>query len=59
MIIQDAAVAADYVTSLADHYQAQVAQPWRDVAEDVREQVQAAIDAQGERPSSAGARSRE
>jgi SAM-dependent methyltransferase len=48
VIITDAAVAADYVSSLADHYQPQVARPWRHVAEDVRSQVQAAIDAQGE-----------
>jgi SAM-dependent methyltransferase len=48
VIIKDASVAADYVTSLADHYQPQVARPWPDVAEDVREQVQAAIDARGE-----------
>ena len=48
VIIKDASVAADYVTSLADHYQPQVARPWPDVAEDVREQVQGAIDAEGE-----------
>jgi hypothetical protein len=35
-------------TPQADHYQPQVARPWRDVAEDVREQVQAVIDAQRE-----------
>ena len=48
VIIQDAAVAADYVSSLADHYQPQVTRPWRDVAEDVRGQVQAVIGAEGE-----------
>jgi SAM-dependent methyltransferase len=48
VIITDAAVAADYVSSLADHYQPQVARAWDEVAQDVREQVQAAIDAQGE-----------
>ena len=48
VIIEDASVAADYVTSLAGHYQPEVARPWTDVAEDVREQVQAAIDATGE-----------
>lgn len=48
VIITDAAVAADYVNSLADHYQPQVGRPWRDVAEDVRAQVQAAIDTRGE-----------
>jgi SAM-dependent methyltransferase len=48
VVIDDASVAADYVTSLASHYQPQVARPWREVAEDVREQVQTAIDAEGE-----------
>jgi hypothetical protein len=38
----------DYVSSLADHYQPRAARPWRDVAEDVREQVQAVINAEGE-----------
>jgi SAM-dependent methyltransferase len=48
VIIEDAAVAADYVSSLADHYQPQVTRPWRDIAEDVRRQVQAVIDTEGE-----------
>jgi SAM-dependent methyltransferase len=48
VIIRDAAVAADYVSSLADHYQPQVARPWPDIAEDVRGQVQAVIDTAGE-----------
>jgi SAM-dependent methyltransferase len=48
VIIEDASVAADYVSSLGDHYQSQVARPWRDIAEDVRKQVQAVIDAEGE-----------
>jgi SAM-dependent methyltransferase len=48
VIIEDAAVAADYVSSLADHYQPQVARPWRDIVEVVRKQVQAVIDAEGE-----------
>ena len=48
VIIEDAAVAADYVSSLADHYQPQVARPWRDIAEVVRRQVQAVIDAEAE-----------
>jgi SAM-dependent methyltransferase len=46
--IKDATVAADYVTSLADHYQAQAARPWHEVASDVQHQVQAAIDTSGE-----------
>jgi SAM-dependent methyltransferase len=48
VVIKDASVAADYVASLASHYQPEVARPWREVAEDVREQVQAVIDADGE-----------
>jgi hypothetical protein len=48
VVITDAAVAADYVSSLADHYQPQVARAWDEVAQDVREQVQAAIDRRGE-----------
>jgi hypothetical protein len=47
VIIGDASVAAGYVNSLASHYQPQVARPWHEVAEDVREQVQAIIDAEG------------
>jgi SAM-dependent methyltransferase len=48
VVIEDAAVAAGYVNSLASHYQAQVARPWREVVSDVREQVQAAIDTNGD-----------
>jgi SAM-dependent methyltransferase len=48
VVITDASVAADHVTSLADHYQPQVARPWPDVAEDVRERVQAVIATKGE-----------
>jgi SAM-dependent methyltransferase len=48
VIITDASVAADYVASLASHYQPEVARPWREVAEEVREQVQAVIDTEGE-----------
>jgi SAM-dependent methyltransferase len=44
VVIEDATVAADYVNSLASHYQAEVARPWREVVSDVQEQVQAAID---------------
>ncbi|MGH3205061.1 MAG: class I SAM-dependent methyltransferase [Streptosporangiaceae bacterium] len=47
VIIEDAAVAADYVNSLASHYQARVARPWREVASDVQQQVQAVIDTSG------------
>jgi hypothetical protein len=47
VIIRDAAVAAGYVASLASHHQDETARPWDDVAEDVRQQVQAIIDDQG------------
>jgi SAM-dependent methyltransferase len=48
VVIEDASVAADYVNSVADHYQPEVARPWRQVAEDVRAQVQAVIDTEGD-----------
>jgi SAM-dependent methyltransferase len=48
VVIKDATVASGYVNSLASHYQAQVARPWHEVASDVQEQVQAAIDTNGE-----------
>jgi len=48
VVITDATVAAHYVASLADHYQPQVGRPWGEVTEDVRKQVQAVIDAEGE-----------
>ena len=41
-------MAADYVSSLADHYQPRVTRPWRDITEDVRGQVQAVIDTEGQ-----------
>jgi len=47
VILRDASVAADYVSSLADHYQPQVWRPWPDIAEDVRALVQAVIDTEG------------
>jgi SAM-dependent methyltransferase len=47
VMIRDAAVAADYVASLASHYQDEIARPWPDVVEDVRQQVQAVIDDDG------------
>jgi SAM-dependent methyltransferase len=47
VVIRDAAVAAGYVASLADHHQDETARPWNDVAEDVRRQVQAVIDDEG------------
>jgi SAM-dependent methyltransferase len=47
VFIRDAAVAADYVASLASYGQEQAARPWADVVQDVRRQVQAVIDDQG------------
>lgn len=48
VVITDASVTADYVASLAGHYQDQVARPWGEVVEGVREQVQAVIDTEGD-----------
>jgi SAM-dependent methyltransferase len=42
--ITDAAIAADYVASVADHYQGEVARPWSEVVEEVRRGVQRVID---------------
>jgi SAM-dependent methyltransferase len=47
VIIRDAAIAADYIASMADHYQHETGRPWDDVVEDVRQQVQAVIDDEG------------
>ena len=47
VVIRDAAVAADYVASLASYYQAETTRPWDDVVEAVRGDVQAVIDRQG------------
>jgi hypothetical protein len=47
VVIGDPALAADYVASLASHYQDEVARPWPDVVEDVRQDVQAVIDRDG------------
>jgi SAM-dependent methyltransferase len=47
VVIRDAAVAADYLASLASHYQDETSRPWDDVVQDVRRQVQAVIDHEG------------
>jgi SAM-dependent methyltransferase len=47
VIIRNAAVAADYIASLASHHQDGTTRPWGDIVEDVRHHVQAAIDGQG------------
>jgi len=45
--LTDATVTADYVASVADHYEHEVARPWAHVVEDVRRAVQQVIDADG------------
>jgi len=47
VVIRDAAVAADYVTSWADFYQDQVTRPWADVVAEVRQKVEAVINREG------------
>jgi len=47
VVIRDAAVAADYVASWATFYQDQIDRPWPEVIQDVRQDVQAAIDHEG------------
>ena len=47
MVIRAAAVAADYVASWAPFYQDQIAGPWPEVVQDVRQDVQAVIDHEG------------
>ena len=44
VVIRDATVAADYVASF---YQDQIARPWPEVVQDVRQDVQAVIDHEG------------
>jgi SAM-dependent methyltransferase len=45
--VTDAAVVADYVASVADHYQDEVDRPWADVVAEVRREVEDAIEADG------------
>lgn len=47
VVIRDATVGADYVASLASHYQAETTRPWGDVVEAVRRDLQAVIDRVG------------
>lgn len=47
VVVRDADVIADYVASVADHYEPEVDRPWREVVDDVRSAVQRTIDAQG------------
>ena len=45
--LTDPAIIADYVASVADHYQPETSRPWREVVDDVRTAVQREIDAHG------------
>jgi SAM-dependent methyltransferase len=45
--LDDADIAADYVASVGDHYEHEVAAPWDDVVAEVRRRVRAVIDAEG------------
>ena len=46
--ITDASLAADYIASVADHYQHETDRPWSEVVDDVRAAVQASIDEHGD-----------
>jgi hypothetical protein len=45
--LTDAAIAADYVASVADHYQHETTRPWHEVVEDVRTTVEQEISTSG------------
>ena len=47
VVLTDAAIAADYVASVGDHYQTQTTRPWHEIVEHVRTAVQREIDASG------------
>jgi SAM-dependent methyltransferase len=47
VVLTDASIAADYVASVADHYQDEVDRPWAEVVASVRDAVQAVIDRDG------------
>jgi len=47
VVLTDASVAADYVASVADHYQPETTRPWSEVVYEVRGLVQREIDASG------------
>jgi SAM-dependent methyltransferase len=48
VVVRDAQVVADYVASVADHYEPEVDRPWADVVADVRTAVQRIIDTEGQ-----------
>lgn len=45
--ITDASIAADYVASVAEHYQDETVRPWQEVTREVRLEVQRQIDDRG------------
>ncbi len=45
--LTDPSIAADYVASVEDHYQAQTSRPWSEIVDDVRTSVRREIDATG------------
>jgi SAM-dependent methyltransferase len=45
--IHDAGIVADYIASIADHYQHELDRPWAEVVEAARSEVQATIDRDG------------
>lgn len=47
VVLTDAAIAADYVASVADHYQAETTRPWHEVVEHVRSAVEHEINSGG------------
>jgi SAM-dependent methyltransferase len=47
VVLNDASIAADYLASVADHHQAEVARPWHEIVEQVRRSVQREIDDTG------------
>jgi hypothetical protein len=47
VVIRDAAIVADYVASVRDHYEHESARPWTDVVDDVSAAVRRAIDTEG------------
>jgi SAM-dependent methyltransferase len=46
-VLTDASIAASYVASIGDQYQAQVPRPWHEIVEEVRSSVQREIDEAG------------
>ncbi len=48
VVLTDGQIAADYVASIADHYQHQTDLPWADVVEHVRRRVEETIGEEGE-----------